>query len=64
MVTLPQARPLERVVVVGTGRAAARIDVGGGWRTLGRLAACGRPEPPGGTAGPRRIGGTVGTLVR
>jgi hyaluronoglucosaminidase len=38
-VTLPKARPLDRVGVAGTGSADVQVRVDGSWRTLGPLAA-------------------------
>src|SRR6185312_10745476 len=44
VVTLPAARPLDRVVVVGTGRAQVQVQVAGSWRTIGALSASGYSE--------------------
>jgi hyaluronoglucosaminidase len=43
-VTLPAARPLDRVVVVGTGRAQVQVQVAGSWQTIGALSASGYSE--------------------
>ncbi|GIH17195.1 beta-N-acetylglucosaminidase domain-containing protein [Rugosimonospora africana] len=47
VVTLPRARALDLVEVVGTGAAQVQARVGGQWRTLGTLAATGYTEVPG-----------------
>ncbi|MBN9618751.1 MAG: hypothetical protein J0H43_03350, partial [Actinobacteria bacterium] len=49
-VTLPSARPLDRVAVVGHGQATVQVDLGGTWRAIGRLAASGYTELPAGGA--------------
>ena len=55
VVTLPQARPLDRVVVAGTGTAAVQIDVDGAWQTIGTLNADGYTELAAGGATTDRI---------
>jgi hyaluronoglucosaminidase len=43
-VTLPRARPLDRIAVVGTGEANVQVDDAGTWRTIGQLSAGGYTE--------------------
>jgi hyaluronoglucosaminidase len=43
-VTLPKARPLDRVGIVGTGRADVQIRTGGQWRSIGPLGTAGYVE--------------------
>jgi hyaluronoglucosaminidase len=44
VVTLPRARPLQRIGIVGTGAAAVQARVGGQWRPLGTLRPGGYTE--------------------
>jgi hyaluronoglucosaminidase len=44
VVTLPDARPLDRVVVAGTGQAQVQLDVAGSWQTIGSLDPSGYTE--------------------
>jgi len=46
VVTLPTARPLDRIAVVGTGEAAVQVDDGGTWHTVGHLSTGGYTELP------------------
>ena len=43
-VTLPAARPLDKVAVVGTGQATVQIDVNGSWQSIGSLSSAGYTE--------------------
>lgn len=54
--TLPNARPLDTVAVVGTGRADVLAEVGGSWHRLGKLSATGYTE--------LRAGGLTVSAVR
>ncbi len=55
VVTLPTARALDRVAVVGTGQAAVQVDDGGTWRTIGQLSSAGYTELPAHGVGTDRV---------
>ncbi|TWP34100.1 beta-N-acetylglucosaminidase domain-containing protein [Leekyejoonella antrihumi] len=65
LVTLPKARPLSRVEVVGTGSAQVQVQSGGSWATIGSLSTSGYTEldASGVTASAIRLEWTAGSSV-
>jgi hyaluronoglucosaminidase len=42
--TLPKARPLDRVAVIGSGAASVQVKVGSDWQSIGTLSSSGYTE--------------------
>jgi len=61
--TLPAVQALDKIEVVGTGEADVQVQVGGDWRTIGKLSSDGYTELPafGATAGAIRLAWVPGS---